>query len=423
MRSFPIPVEETARLRELHRLRFYEWNASAALNDLCNLAARLLKTPIAHLSLVDRDEQVFAGKTGLEGDRTARAIAFCAHTIMTPKPFIVEDAESDPRFCRNPLVTEQPNIRAYLGIPLETAPGLYIGALCAVDRKPRTFTKSDLETLTKLARIAVSMLRSYHATLEFNDQLTSAIALQDEMLPNQARIERIQATCPLDLASYYKARDGIGGDLWGIESTNPQRVLLYLADFTGHGLAAALNTARFHSFVHIASQRTDKPASMLRRLNERLQEVLPVGQFATMFCATIDFSTQTLEYASAGAPPQLYRPSSAKPFELLEKPGLPLGITRNAVFESETIPFEPGGALVLYTDGLVETPRPPDPIFTPESLSALLNAFPAGSAAELSTKITSALFFDPSIDVDDDLTLVVAKHTGKRIDPPIDYEI
>jgi sigma-B regulation protein RsbU (phosphoserine phosphatase) len=423
MRSFPIPANERERLRELQRLRFYDWGAHTALDDLCDIAATLLKTPIAHLSLVDTDEQIFAGKTGLEADRTARAIAFCAHTIMTPEPFIVEDAEHDPRFCDNPLVTTYPSIRAYLGIPLETEPGLCIGALCAVDRKPRAFTKNDLETLTKLARIAVSMLKSYRATLELNEQMTSAITLQEEMLPDKTRIEHIQAACPFDLASYYKARDGIGGDIWGIEATNPQRVLLYVADFTGHGLPAALNTARFHSFVHIASQRTDKPASMLRRLNERLHEVLPAGQFATMFCSTIDFRTQTMEYASAGAPPQLYRRSYDECFELLTKPSLPLGVIRNAIFESETLPFEPGGALVLYTDGLIETPRPPDPIFTPDSLRTLLDAFPAGSAAELSDKITSALFFDPTIKADDDLTLIVAKHTGEGIDTPLDYDI
>ena len=376
MGNFPIPVEEGKRLRELQSLRFSEWDAGAALNVLCDTAARLLETPIAHLSLVDRDEQIFAGKTGLEADRTERAVAFCAHTIMTPEPFIIENAEKDPRFCNNPLVTADPNIRAYLGIPLETAPGLRIGALCAVDRKPRAFTKNDVETLTRLSHIAASMLKSYRATLVLNDQLASAIALQNEMLPSRTRIERIRETCPLDLASYYKARDGIGGDIWGIEATTPQRLLLYVADFTGHGLAAALNTARFHSFAHVASQRTDKPASMLRRLNKRLHEVLPVGQFATMFCATLDFAAQTMEYASAGAPPQLYRRSSSEPFKLLEKPGLPLGIMRNAVFESETVPFEPGGTLVLYTDGLTETPRPPHPTFTSRLFEAVSQCVP-----------------------------------------------
>jgi sigma-B regulation protein RsbU (phosphoserine phosphatase) len=161
---------------------------------------------------------------------------------------------------------------------------------------------------------------------------------------------------------------------------------------------------------------------MLRRLNERLHEVLPVGQFATMFCATLDFTAQTMEYASAGAPAQLYRRSSLEPFKLLERPSLPLGIMRNTVFESETVPFEPGGTL-LYTDGLTETPRPPHPTFTSDSLKRFLNAFPGGSALEISNKVTNALFFNPSIEADDDLTLIVAKHTGEGTDPSLDYEI
>ena len=66
MQSFPIPVEEAQRLRELQSLRFYEWDASAALNVLCDIAARLLETPIAHLSLLDRNEQIFAERPVLK---------------------------------------------------------------------------------------------------------------------------------------------------------------------------------------------------------------------------------------------------------------------------------------------------------------------------------------------------------------------
>ena len=75
MRSFPIPAREKERLKALRKLRFDEWGTSAALDDLCLMASRFLDTPIAHLSLVERDEQLFAGKIGLEADRTARASA------------------------------------------------------------------------------------------------------------------------------------------------------------------------------------------------------------------------------------------------------------------------------------------------------------------------------------------------------------
>ena len=96
--------------------------------------------PTAHVSLVEETNQVFAEQAGLDAVRTAREAAFCAHTIMTSKPFIVENADDDPRFSLNPIVTSKPGIKSYVGVPLETSPGLRIGALCAVDKNPRSFS-------------------------------------------------------------------------------------------------------------------------------------------------------------------------------------------------------------------------------------------------------------------------------------------
>ena len=253
--------------------------------------------------------------------------------------------------------------------------------------------------------------------------LSSVFALHKDMLPSEEQIDQIQAHCPLDVSSYYRARDGIGGDIWGIESVGRQRVMIYVADFTGHGIAAALNAARFHSFVHVDRHRMDKPSSLLQRLNEKLHEVLPVDEFATMFCATIDFKTQTIEYASAGAPPPLYRESSEAQFDILCQPSLPLGITPNVAYESETVPFKAGGALVLYSDGLIETPRPPRSRLTTESLSGFLDRTRQVSSSELCRSVTEELFPDSEMDSEDDITLAVAQHTGRDLGDVIDYEI
>ncbi len=424
MTRFPMPSNEYERLKELRKLRFEEWGASAALSEVCAIAAKLLGTSISHVSLVDENEQLFAGQVGLDTDRTAREVAFCAHTIMTSKPFVVENADKDPRFCLNPLVTDKPGIKSYLGIPLETSPGIRIGALCAVDRKPRSFNKDDVRTLVGLGQIVVAIFNSHRLGLELDEQLAGAIALQNDMLPSVARLAQIQDHCPLDLSSYYNQRDGIGGDIWGIEVTGPQRVMIYSADFTGHGVGAALNAARFHSFVHMMWQRTGRPEFLLRRLNQRLHEVLPTGQFATMFCAMIDFAMHKIEYASAGAPPQLYRASPEHPFEVISQPSLPLGILRDAAYESKAIPFFAGGALVLYTDGLVETPKPPKSILTTDRLREFLDkADQNKDAYQLCQDVVGHLFSEPATKAVDDITLVIAKHTGSVKEPIIDYEV
>ena len=248
-------------------------------------------------------------------------------------------------------------------------------------------------------------------TSEMERQLAAAIALQRDMLPSSQQLAEIQGGCPLDLSSYYKPLDGIGGDIWGTEVIGPQRIMIYIADFTGHGVSAALNTARFHSFVHTELQGTDEPALLLRRLNNRLHAVLPAGQFATTFCAAIHFDKQTIEYVSAGAPPQLYRRSSEDQFEVISQPSLPLGILPDVAYESQTVAFRPGGELVLYTDGLVETPKPPLSLYTTESLREFLNKTKPGTSSQLCGYLIGQLS-KPAIKADDDITLVIAKHTG-----------
>jgi serine phosphatase RsbU (regulator of sigma subunit) len=412
MSAFPIPPNEIARVRELQKLRFGEWDGSDILDELCRVASRLLGTPMSHISLVTEDEQILAGKAGLTTDRTPRQVAFCAHTIMTSKPFIVENADDDPRFCDNPLVTRGPGVKSYLGIPLETSPGAVIGALCAVDRKPRAFNERDVEALLGLSHIVVAVIKSRVMALELEEQLKSAVALQRDMLPSADRIAQIEAQFSLDIASFYQALDGIGGDIWSIEATGDQRAMLYITDFTGHGVAAALNAARFHSFVHMLSHRTDDPALLLTILNGKLSEVLPEGQFATMFCAIIDFKAGRLEYASAGAPPMLYRKSSHAPFETLCQPSFPLGIIADAIYEKRAAPFREGGVLALYTDGLTETPRPPHSIFTAESLKEHLDANPCDTSLATVEGIVGRLFQQPGLKMNDDITLVVATHTS-----------
>jgi sigma-B regulation protein RsbU (phosphoserine phosphatase) len=421
MSGFPIPSNENERVSEFQRLRFGEWDGGDIFDELCRIAAKLLGTPISHISLVTEDKQIFAGKTGLNGARTPRELSFCAHTIMTPRPFIVENADADPRFCDNPLVRGEPGVKSYLGIPLETSPGIRIGALCAVDTKPRAFNESDVETLLGLSQIVVALIKSRVMALELDEQLKSAIALQRDMLSSAEQIAQIEARLPLDVASFYQALEGIGGDIWSVEATGDHRVMLYIADFTGHGVGAALNAARFHSFVHILCHNTDDPALLLTKLNRRLSEVLPEGQFATMFCATIDYKMQCIEYASAGAPPMLYRKSSHDPFVMLCQPSLPLGIIPDATYEQRTAPFLKGGVLALYTDGLTETPRPPHSIFTAESLKEHLEAGKCNTSLAAVESIVNRLFQRPGTKANDDITLVVATHTSGVFEPGVDY--
>ena len=152
------PKNEARRLEVLWKTELLDTVPEEAFDDLTQLAASICGAPIATLTLVDEDRQWFKSKVGLSIQETARDISFCGHTILQSRLFIVEDALKDKRFADNPLVTSKPKIRFYAGAPLVTSTGEALGALCVIDKVPRTLNEDQQKALRTLARHVVALL-------------------------------------------------------------------------------------------------------------------------------------------------------------------------------------------------------------------------------------------------------------------------
>jgi two-component system, NtrC family, sensor kinase len=181
MKTPPVPHNEAERLQVLQRYRVLDTVAEEAFDDLTLLAAHICQTPIALVSLVDRNRQWFKSRVGLEASETPRELAFCAYTICQPDQLlIVPNALEDPRFATNPLVTSAPNIRFYAGAALVTPDGYPLGTLCAIDSVPRKLDTQQLEALQSLGRQVISQLelklQLYHL------QQTQAQLIQSEKM-------------------------------------------------------------------------------------------------------------------------------------------------------------------------------------------------------------------------------------------------
>src|SRR5579864_3814886 len=146
----PIPEDEQKRLALLKACKMIYTPAEQAFDDVARLAAEICGTEIALITLVDSDYQWFKARVGVEQTGTPRDLSFCGHCINHRHPLVVDDTHHDPRFADNPLVTGDPFIRFYAGVPLLLDEGSSIGALSVADRRPRQLSEPQQATLEKL---------------------------------------------------------------------------------------------------------------------------------------------------------------------------------------------------------------------------------------------------------------------------------
>jgi serine/threonine-protein kinase len=155
----PIPADEEQRISLLKACNIIYTPAEEAFDDLARLAADLCATEIALITLVDSDYQWFKARVGVAQTGIPRDLSFCGHCINHRHPLVVEDTHLDPRFADNPLVTGDPFIRFYTGVPLLVDEGSSVGALSVADRRPRTITPRQIESLERLAKQIARELR------------------------------------------------------------------------------------------------------------------------------------------------------------------------------------------------------------------------------------------------------------------------
>ncbi|MGJ8716456.1 MAG: GAF domain-containing sensor histidine kinase [Maribacter stanieri] len=162
-----IQEREKERLALLQSYSILDTLPEKDYDNLTKLAAEICQTPISLITLLDDKRQWFKSHYGLEVSETPIEDAFCAHAITGNDPiFITKDAREDNRFHKNPLVTGEPNIVFYAGIPLKNANGLSLGTLCVIDDKPRTLTESQKESLNVLSEQVINLLELRKNKLE-----------------------------------------------------------------------------------------------------------------------------------------------------------------------------------------------------------------------------------------------------------------
>ena len=182
MKAAPRPSNEVDRLKALRAYNVLDSPPEEAFDDLTRLAAQTCDTPIALVSLVDEERDWFKARVGLDLPQTHRDASFAAHAIAQADLFVVADAKADPRFSGNTLVSGDPQIRFYAGMPLLTPVGGFaIGALCVLDRKPRELTPQQIEALRILGHQVTMQLELRRNLIELERSVASHLRAEEAL--------------------------------------------------------------------------------------------------------------------------------------------------------------------------------------------------------------------------------------------------
>ncbi len=155
-------LSEPARLAALDRTGLMDGAPDPVLDGVAGAARRLLRAPVALVSLVDHERQVFACALGLPEPWATRgetplSHSFCRHVVVRRAPLVVEDARRHPDLRHN-LAVRELGVIAYLGMPLSDGDGMVFGSLCVIDHVPREWTREQVDLLSDLAAAAAAHL-------------------------------------------------------------------------------------------------------------------------------------------------------------------------------------------------------------------------------------------------------------------------
>lgn len=179
---------ESERLAVMRSKRLLDTEASEAFDRVTRLASALFETPVAMVTLMDRERLWFKSRVGVEACETPRDTAICNWTIRNSTVMVIEDLAADARFADSPMLAD--GYHFYAGAPLLTRSGYALGTLCILDRAPRHFDENAQRQLSDLAAMAMAQI-DLHQALGTTDEMTG--------LPNGSQLAAdLEDLCQLD---------------------------------------------------------------------------------------------------------------------------------------------------------------------------------------------------------------------------------
>jgi PAS domain S-box-containing protein len=321
-------AEVVGRMQALVDAALQQRSLAGILSDLVAQVREVLEAGAATIYLSEDADRLTAGAStagdDAVGEEFARRVAASGEAML---------AEDD----------------ALIGVPL-LAEGEVTAVLVAGAEPPRGFGGEDL-TLLRLAAERVGLAIAHARVYEREHRI--AETLQRSLLP-----DRLPDLPGLEVAARYlpaASESEVGGDWYDVIPIAGGAVGLVMGDVAGKGLAGASMVGRLRSALRAYALEGHDGGRVVERLNRLLWTEAEESQMATMLYVIVDPAASTVRWVNAGHPPPLVTARGQARF-LRGDASVPLGVLPFPTYEEVTAPLEPGEALLLYTDGLIERP-------------------------------------------------------------------
>ncbi|MCG8420757.1 MAG: serine/threonine-protein phosphatase [Proteobacteria bacterium] len=265
----------------------------------------------------------------------------------------------------------------------------------------------ELPTAEVPASIRNSLDALIEEILDLREDAEAASSVQSMLLPPQPVVTNEAA----QLASFYRPADYCGGDWWTAESLPGNKLLIVVADVTGHGTSAAILTGVAKAACDIAVRANPQLtcSELLEQMNRAFYRVVQSEVLMTCVASIIDPTKQQISTANAGHPfPYvLQRGENGNELRQIVVRGSHLGSTPDMEFEIKTQPINPGDLLLWYTDGVIDCERNDGDPFGERRLRTALRQSEASNSVQLRDELVEQMreFASDSI-VSDDITLI-----------------
>ena len=273
------------------------------------------------------------------------------------------------------------------------------------------------ERIVQLERsLAMQNRRLQDANDRMQHDLAAAAKIQRELLP--ASLPEIQG---VRFAWHYQPCDELAGDLLNVVPIDPSRVALYVADVSGHGVAASLVSIALHRNLSLREDQTSlirvpssshggrapaHPRSVAAQLNKIYPMESNGGHFITLVYGVIDLEGPCFEYCCAGHPgPILAR--RAEPARSFDAPSHMIGIIRDPEYTDSRIELRAGDRVYIYSDGLIEARSPSQDLFGLKRLETVIDeARELSLAQSIDAIVDAAAKWQGKAEFGDDISIV-----------------